>query len=212
MPEEVGEVSLYYAPSGEGIFFTANEAMLKRAIDRRLERRAAKDAVAENGKATSDKETKPAAETAKTNANLLPWIGKNFCLQVDRKMFKIFNGSIFGVFGSDDAYETVMQMRSWSNLPILNEWKRMFPDQDPVKVHERMWSMKLICPSGGEYVWNDEWKTMESTVYGHPGQPKQGPEMPTALIDISKANFGITFEEQGLRARMELLRDGADKK
>src|SRR5690606_6640283 len=41
--EEVGDVGLYYAPSAEGITFTLNEALLKRAIDRRLARRAAKE-------------------------------------------------------------------------------------------------------------------------------------------------------------------------
>ena len=25
-----------------------------------------------------------------------------------------------------------MQSRAWSNLPILNEWKHRYPDQDPV--------------------------------------------------------------------------------
>lgn len=202
MPDDVGEVSFYYAPSGDGIVFTANEATLKRAIDRRLQHRATKEA-GETASTDSSKDTKPAAAAPKPEA--LPWIGKNFCLHVDRKMFHAFNGSLFAVGGIDD-YETMMQMRSWSNLPILNEWKQMFPDEDPVKVHQRMWSMKLVCPGGGEYVWNDEWKTMESTVYGHPGRPKHGPEMPAALDDIRKANFGITFEEQGLRARMELLR------
>ena len=63
----------------------------------------------------------------------------------------------------------------------------MFPDQDPVKVHERLWHTTLVCPGGGKYVWNDQWKTMESTVYGHPGQPKEGPEMATAMQQFENA-------------------------
>ena len=41
---------------------------------------------------------------------------------------------------------------------------------------------------------------MESTVYGHPGQPKIGPTAPPELLNFRFANFGITFENQGLRA------------
>ena len=48
---------------------------------------------------------------------------------------------------------------------------------------------------------------MESTVFGHPGQPKTGPATLPGLSRFKAANFGLTFEDQGLRARMELLRD-----
>ena len=68
-----------------------------------------------------------------------------------------------------------MQTRAWSNLPILNEWKRRYPDQDPVALHEEFWQTRLICPGGGQYVWNDDWQTMESTVYGCPAAPQEGP-------------------------------------
>jgi hypothetical protein len=192
--EEVGPIALYYAPSADGIVFTLNEAVLKRAIDRRLERRAAK-------------EGKAAEEKAKPAGSAQPWLGSNFCLQVDRRMFHIFSGNFWSMFGVHDAYQAAMQMRSWGNLPILNEWKRMFPDQDPVEVHEKLWKVKLICPGGGKYVWNDAWKTMESTVYGHPGEPERGEETPAGLEQFDSANFGLTFEQQGLRARMELLRE-----
>jgi hypothetical protein len=103
--------------------------------------------------------------------------------------------------------QRVMQNLAWSNLPILNEWKRMFPDQDPVEIHEQLWAARPVCPGGGEYVWNADWQTMESTVYGHPGEPRNGPAFPEALKQFEKGNFGVTFEEQGLRARAELLRE-----
>ena len=47
---------------------------------------------------------------------------------------------------------------------------------------------------------------MESTVYGHPGQPKQGTSLPIALQSVTGGNFGLTFEENGLRAHVELQR------
>ena len=80
------------------------------------------------------------------------------------------------------------------------------PDRDPVELHEQLWHIHLVCPGGGDYRWNDEWHTMESTVYGHPGEPKAGPSLPVSLLDIARGNFGITFQENGLRARVELTR------
>lgn len=46
---------------------------------------------------------------------------------------------------------------------------------------------------------------MASTIYGHPGKPRNGPILPTAFQDFSMGNFGLTFEEHGLRARIEIL-------
>jgi hypothetical protein len=48
---------------------------------------------------------------------------------------------------------------------------------------------------------------MESTVYGHPGQPKSGPKVSAMLGQFEKANLGVTFEDQGLRGRIELTRE-----
>ena len=90
-----------------------------------------------------------------------------------------------------------MQSSAWSNLPILNEWKRLYPDCDPVELHERVWNIRLICPGGGRYVWNDKYQTMESTVYGHPGEPKKGPLAAVALQQFSSGDFGLAFENQG---------------
>ena len=99
-----------------------------------------------------------------------------------------------------------MQVLSWSNLPVLNEWKRLFPDRDPVAVHAAVWGVTLQCPGGGKYVWNAQYGTMESTVYGHPGQPKAGPPAPPVLSSFASGDFGLTLENDGLRARVELHR------
>ena len=53
------------------------------------------------------------------------------------------------------------------------------PDRDPVAVHEAAWGATLVDPGGGTYVWNAGWETMESTVFGHPGEPKHGHELKT---------------------------------
>ena len=97
-----------------------------------------------------------------------------------------------------------MQMRAWSNLPILNEWKRLYPDRDPVELHERVWKIRLICPGGGQYVWNDKYQTMESTVYGHPGEPKTGP-MPRRRCDrVFQRRFRPDVRASGLARRVSL--------
>jgi hypothetical protein len=126
-----------------------------------------------------------------------------------RRILQLVRGAVTvlreGLFG--ERYTELLEQRCWGNLPILNEWKRLFPDEDAVQVHERLWHTRLVCPGDGQYVWNDEWKTMESTVYGHPGEPKSGPKVATQMLPFKNANFGVTFEEQGLRAKIELTRD-----
>ena len=76
-----------------------------------------------------------------------------------------------------------------------------------MKLHEQFWQTTLVCPGGGQYVWNEQWQTMESTIYGHPGQPKPGPEKFLPLAHIRRADLGITFENQGLSGKVVLDRD-----
>ena len=108
---------------------------------------------------------------------------------------------------SRDEYQVTQQLLSWSNLPILNEWKRLYPDRDPVQLHEAIWKSKLTCPGGGTYVWNERWQTMESTVYGHPGEPKRGPGKFLPLARVSAVNLGLSFEAQGVSAQGILKRE-----
>jgi len=55
-------------------------------------------------------------------------------------------------------------------------------------------------------VWNEEFQTMESTLFGHPGQPRAAGLLPEALPELDSANFGLTFEDDGLRARAKIAR------
>ena len=64
-------------------------------------------------------------------------------------------------------------------------------------LHEQFWQTRLICPGGGQYVWNEEWQTMESTVYGCPAAPQEGPLAAPVLQSIKSGNFGLTFEDKG---------------
>jgi hypothetical protein len=187
LPPDVGEPKLYYSFSADGLILSFSEDLLKRAIDRQIERREAKK---------EGKEIPPASR---------PWLGSSLCFQFDGKLLGLFDA-----FGSENLRQT-MQIRSWGNLPILNEWHRRSPDRDPVKLHEEFWQTRLVCPGGGKYVWNDEWQTMESTEYGHPGEPKRGEANPLPLGGVRAGNFGITFEPHGLRARATIERGEPDK-
>lgn len=180
--EELRNLALYYVASGESLLVTLSEPLLKRAIDRQIARDEAK----------TKGETPPAVER--------PWLGESVGLQARQKILRIAAAL------TRREYQAMMQQRAWSNLPILNEWKRRYPDQDPLAVHAKFWHEELICPGGGKYVWNPQWQTMESTVYGHPGEPKDGPTAPPLLEQVQVGNFGLSFEEQGLRARVVLER------
>ncbi len=100
---------IYYAVTPKSLVLTLSETVLRRALDR------------QNAKA----EVKTATISAK------PWLGTNLCLQVDRE----FVPAIEALF--HDQYRSARQLLSWNNLPILNEWKRIYPAQDPVKLHEQ---------------------------------------------------------------------------
>lgn len=183
--DEFENVALYYAASGKSLVVSLNENVVKRAIERELDQ----------GDGGSEEIESPAIDR---------WLGESLSLVVDQRI--VLPLAHLG----RDEYQRLMQSRAWGNLPVLNEWRRCYPDQDPLAVHERVWRERLVCPGGGRYVWNDAWQTMESTVYGHPGEPKAGPAMPPVLNEYSNANFGLTFEEQGLRARVELHNEKAE--
>ncbi|MEN6448881.1 MAG: hypothetical protein ABFC96_00180, partial [Thermoguttaceae bacterium] len=172
---------IYCAVVGNALIVTPNENVLKRAIDRQ----------------------QPAAgEAASAKVAEKPWLGSNLALKINRKAI-----DAIARLNRHDV-QRAMQARSWSNLPILNQWKRLYPDEDPVALHERIWKVRLVCPGGGRYIWNERWQTMESTVYGHPGEPKLGPPAPPIFQEFISGSFGVTFEHQGLRSRASLERAG----
>jgi len=182
--EELENVAVYYSASGDSLVLTLSEPLLKRSLDRRL--------------AGQDK-SKPTA-TDKKPAEQVSWTGENMGMQVRQEFLQLLE------HGLDQGYRNQMRSLSWGNLSILNEWKQRYPDADPVQLHQRFWQRKLVCPGGGKYVWNEQWQTMESTVFGHPGDPKPGVGFPSQLKQVKFGNLGLTFEESGLRARLELKR------
>ena len=173
-------IQAFYLASRDTFLVTLNEPLLKRYIDRRT----AREALKEKG------ETPPAPTR--------PWLGESYGLQASARALDLLDAMY------DGGYRLALQRASWASLPVLNEWRRLFPGEDPVLVHERLWHVKLVCPGGGSYVWNEADRTMESTVFGHPCAPKNGPPLETLLNGVRFGNFGLTFEEKGLRARVVL--------
>ncbi len=177
------EVEIFYAASGEGLTVTPNESVIRRVLERRVARRQA------DGK-------QPPQHGAR-------WKGQQVSL-------KFKDGPLLRtVFSSRSRYQGQLQRLSHANLPILNEWKRKFPDLDPVEVHQKLWQRRLYCPGGGKYVWNEQLRTMESTVYGSPLAKKWGgPRFLESLEQFTTGELGMAFDDEGLRARIVLEHKG----
>lgn len=176
--EGAGEMALYYAPAADALVVSPNEGVIQRALERRA---AAKEA--------GPDAPKPA-----------PWLGECMAMHVGDGAMTVLQALI------DTPYHQMLQERAWGGIPILNEWKRRYGADDPVAFHEQHWGARIMCPGGGEYVWNDTFQTMESTVYGCPATPKMPDGLPEIWERFTGGDFGVTFEEEGLRARAALTR------
>jgi len=173
------DLALHYATLKGQLVLALSEDILKKAIDRSIAR----------------------AEKKQLATPERPWLGKHMALQAHRDVFAILD-----TLDGGDGYRGDLRERSWKNIPILNEWKRMFPDEDALAMHSVLTGIRLVCSGGGTYVWNDEFKTYESTAFGHPGGPKHGPEDPFPLPGWNYGNFGVDFEKDGIRAKVQITR------
>ena len=173
------DAAIYYTVYGDALVITLNEKVLQRAIDRRITNQTQPQALIPAG----DRES----------------LGDNLAVHVDAKSLQLLTA-----LAGDERCQAFMQSQSWSNLPILNDLKRLHPNQNPSDFFERLWNARPVCPGGGDYVWNETWKTIESTVYGHPAAPKTGPNLPDIFCRLADADAGLTFENNGLRTRFTL--------
>ncbi|MEM8711287.1 MAG: hypothetical protein AAGG01_10070, partial [Planctomycetota bacterium] len=150
--------SLYYAAMPDALVLSFSESLIQRAMARSAERR----------------EVKKGGEPIEP----APWTGSSTGLHLGEGFHAALAVDLFQVTARQE-----IRGRSWVNLPILNEWRRMGAE-DPVAFHENATGIRLLCPGGGEYVWNERFETMESTVFGHPAEPKAGPSLPAALAAL----------------------------
>lgn len=190
--EGMKDLAVYYAPTPRALIVTLNEEVLKRALDRA----AAKSAAS----ATTPAATPTGAAPASPSVSLPNWAGSNLALRSGSTGLNILK-TLYS-----ESLTQEFQRRSWGNLPILNEWKQRFDQSDPVAFHQKVWSVRLVDPAGGSYVWNEELRTMESTTFGCPAKPRAAESVPDPLSDVRILDLGLTFEGDGIRARGELTR------
>ena len=202
IPGEFRELAIYYAVTPRAITLTLSKAVLERTLRREIAQRQ------ESSNAESETASPAVGKTAPTAPELSgaevrrvqEWLGGSLSLRATKSAARIVEAF------SNREYESRLRARSWANLPILNEWRRLYPDSDPLDQHERLWGIRLRCPGGGRYVWNEAARTMESTVFGHPGRSKRAAQISWPIQSYTLGEFGLTFEEQGLRTRVELKR------
>ncbi len=146
-------------------------------------------------------------ESDSTNGNSSPtvsqpkWSGKSIGMRLSAKGIP----HIQNLF--QENIKSSLQWRSWNNLHILNEWHRHQGIEDALEFHQENWHTRLACPGGGNYQWNEEFQTYESSVFGHPARPKNPDTLKTSPIArLKEISFGLTFEEDGMRAKTEILR------
>ncbi len=169
-------IALYYVPSPQLFTMSLSENIIQKAIERNILRRD------ENSSLTKEN-----------------WGGMSSAFQASKPIPYIFDLSM--------SQNTIngLQKKSWNNLHALNEWRIYLRKQAPLAYHQKVWQTELLCPGGGKYIWNQEFKTYESTVFGHPGEPS----LPANLSVLGKWNhvdFGLNFENDGLRVKAELKR------
>ena len=169
--------SLFYAATPKALLLTLDEALLRRALAREAAR-AAGDAVATP-----------------------PWLGAHAGLRLDAGAVAPLL-ALGRLMGEDPGQ--LLRHRAWDALPVLAEWRRRWPDHDPLAVHERILGVRPACPAGGSFAWDAAAGEVVSTLFGAPLAPRSGPALPPALQALISAAFGLTFEHDGLRAQVEL--------
>lgn len=178
--DEIGgqPLRLYYVPLPDGLLLSLREDVIAAAIDRHTRRR----------------------EGAGSDEAAAPWLGESAALRLGGD-FHAFLAAAVGEQWHDDR-----QRLAWRSLPILDEWRRLAPDVDPVVFHAEQWGVVLACPGGAGFEWDEACGAMASATFGHPGAPRAADPLPGLVRAIDGASFGVTFEDDGLRARVVLER------
>ncbi len=128
------------------------------------------------------------------------WQGDSAALHLDARALGLMTAF------SGEEYVREARTQTARVLPILNEWKRRFPNEDPVAVHERFFHERLVAPSGGSFVYDAERRTMTSTELGDLGKPVSPKVKIPTLSGIDSIDLGLTFEHDGIRAKAKIER------
>lgn len=171
------DLGLWYAALPDELLLSLSEAVVRRAIDRRVD-------------ASGDEARQGEA-----------WLGRQVALRVDARGIELLRRLSRGDLVARAEAE------SWSSLFILNEWLRLFPGEDPVSVHERLFGARPVCPGGEGYAVDAATGLVRSTTYGRPGGRQEAAPLPGPLTRLRAVDAGLSFENDGLRARVRLTRE-----
>ncbi len=169
---------LYEAAGPAGLMISLGDASVRRALERQL---VGKSRHSGPGEAP-------------------PLLGQHLAINAQRTAMDVAER----LLGTD--VERRPPARSWSNLPILEEWRRRYPKEDPVALHQRFWHVALECPGGGKYAAATPGGLLESTVFGRPADPRKTDRKAGPLDLIRLLRLGATFEKNGLAMRAEIDR------
>jgi Protein of unknown function (DUF3352) len=173
------ELTVYRAILGKSLLFTLDEKVMQDALQRYSDRLVGK---------VIDK-------------NQREWLGSTASFQANKNCVDALQ------ILSRQVTQAALRQESWKNLPILNEWKRRFPDCDPVEFHQRIWTESLTCPGGGKYEWDEVQQTMRSDKFGSPQDPSFPMGAPFPLEGVRSFDIGLTQEgDQGLRVQIVIKR------
>lgn len=143
---------------------------------------------------------KRALEAKGADAEQRPWLGESAALRFDRRAISFFQSV------GAEGYEDRIRTRAAMALPILNEWKRRFPDEDPVAFHERVFHERVVSLGGGEFEYDAARATMTSSRLGDLALPRRLETELSIFPGIESVDLGIGFEHGGLRARGRIER------
>lgn len=124
-------------------------------------------------------------------------LGDGVTAHFDRRAFE---------FMSMEIDSTVTQHALMHVLPILEEWKRLFPNEDPVAFHERVFHERLAGPVGEKLIVDPATGEIRSEKFGSPYQLTSAKLQIEALKDLRSVDFGLSFEHGGVRGRMSVQR------
>ncbi|MCA9128281.1 MAG: protein kinase [Planctomycetales bacterium] len=186
--------AFYYVVAGDLLVISLNESLIHRALDRAM---LGAESNANQPVVDPPESNDPSNEPMLSNQ----WLGENLALQLNGKFLPALDRLLFNNF------EQQLRFTAWKNIPILNEWKKAFPDSDPLQIHARYWRQNLVCVDGGSYRWNEALGSMEASIFGPPGtKVDEAFKLPVPFRDVTSAAFGLTFENSGVRGRVRLER------
>ncbi|MBT5378316.1 MAG: hypothetical protein HN675_14935 [Opitutae bacterium] len=179
------DFALHYRVEPTRLTFALSEKLIKKTIE---------------GKIDNNKESQSGKNNTSPEGSQPKWSGKSMGMRLSAKAIPHIQNL------SQENIQTTLQWRSWNNLHILNEWRRHHGIENALKFHQRNWNTLLVCPGGGNYQWNEEFKTYESSIFGHPARPRNPDTLKTSPFSgLNEISFGLTFEEDGMRAKTEIL-------